>query len=56
MLLGLVDEEGIALCVSTDKSEHHDGMFSRTNFVFDAENNRDVCRAGKYLKPAQRSQ
>jgi hypothetical protein len=26
-----------------DKSEHHDGTFSRTDFIFDAENNRYVC-------------
>lgn len=57
MLGWLVDEKRIAPHVPVwDKSEHHDGTFSRTDFVFDAENNRYVCPAGKYLKPAQRSQ
>lgn len=39
-----------------DKSEHQDGTFSRSEFIFDVENNRYVCPAGKYLKRAQRSQ
>jgi hypothetical protein len=57
MLGWLVDEKGIAPHVPVwDKSEHHDGTFSRTDFTFDAANNRYVCPAGKYLKPAQRSQ
>lgn len=57
MLGWLVDEKGIAPHVPVwDKAEHHDGTFSRTDFVFDVENNRYVCPAGKYLKPAQRSQ
>lgn len=57
MLGWLVDEKKIAPHVPAwDKSEHHDGTFSRTDFIFDRENNRYVCPAGKYLKPAQRSQ
>ena len=57
MLGWLVDEKGIAPHVPVwDKSEHHDGTFSRSDFVFDSENNRYICPAGKYLKSAQRSQ
>lgn len=57
MLGWLVDEKKIAPHVPVwDKSGHHDGTFSRTDFIFDRENNRYVCPAGKYLKPAQRSQ
>jgi len=57
MLGWLVDQKNIAPHVPVwDKSEHHDGTFSRSDFVYDAENNRYVCPAGKYLKPAQRSQ
>lgn len=57
MLGWLVNEKGIAPHVPVwDKSEHHDGTFSRSDFIFDTENNRYVCPAGKYLKPAQRSQ
>lgn len=56
MLAWLVNEKKIAPHVPVwDKSEHHDGTFSRTDFIFDKENNRYVCPAGKYLKPAQRS-
>jgi hypothetical protein len=55
MLGCLVDEKGLPRAV-WDKSEHHDGTFSRTDFVFQAANSRYVCSAGKYLKPAQRSQ
>ncbi|VTU41632.1 Transposase DDE domain protein (plasmid) [Variovorax sp. RA8] len=38
-----------------DKSERNDGTFGRSAFVFDTENNRYVCPAGKELKPAWRS-
>jgi hypothetical protein len=56
MLGWLVDEKRIAPHVPVwDKAEHHDGTFSRTDFVFDAENDRYVCPAGKHLKPPQRS-
>lgn len=54
MLGWLVDEKKIAPHVPVwDKSEHHDGTFSRSDFVFDSENNVYICPAGKYLKPAQ---
>jgi hypothetical protein len=50
-------ENGIAQHVPAwDKSEHHDGTFGRTDFLFDAEHNRHVCPVGKYLTPAWRSQ
>lgn len=55
MLGWLVDEKGIVPHVPVwDKSEHHDGTFGRSEFFFDAENNRYVCPAGKHLKPPQR--
>lgn len=38
-----------------DKSERKDGTFSRSDFRFDAENNRYICPAGKFLKTAWRS-
>jgi IS5 family transposase len=57
MLGWLVDIKGIAPHVPVwDKSEHRDGTFSRSDFIFDTDNNRYVCPAGKYLKSAQRSQ
>jgi hypothetical protein len=41
----LGDEKRIVPYVPVwDKSEHHDGTFSRSDFIFDAENNRYVCR------------
>jgi hypothetical protein len=39
-----------------DKSERDDGTFGRSDFTFDAANNRYICPAGKSLKPAWRSQ
>jgi transposase len=52
MLGWLVDEKGIIPHIPVwDKSEHHDGTFSRSDFIFDAENNRYVCPAGKYFQP-----
>lgn len=57
MLGWLVDEKRIVPHVPVwDKSEHHDGTFSRSDFIFDAENNRYVCPAGKHRKPPQRGQ
>ena len=57
MLGWLVEEKRIAPHVPVwDKSEHHDGTFSRTDFFFDDENNRYVCPAGKCLRPPQRGQ
>ena len=38
-----------------DRSEPGDGTFGRSDFTFDAENNRYICPAGKLLKPAWRS-
>ena len=38
-----------------DKSERSDGTFGRSAFTFDADNNRYVCPAGKFLKLAWRS-
>ena len=37
-----------------DKSERDDGTFGRSDFTFDAEQNRYQCPAGKYLKAAWR--
>jgi hypothetical protein len=57
MLGWLVDEKRIIPHVPVwDKSEHHDGTLGRTDFIFDADNNRYVCPAGKHLKPPQRDQ
>jgi transposase len=57
MLGWLVEQKGIAPHIPVwDKSAHHDGTFERARFLFDEQNNRYVCPAGKYLKPAWRSQ
>jgi transposase len=56
MLGWLVEEKQIAPHIPVwDKSEPDDGTFGRSDFIFDAENNRYTCPAGKYLKPAWRS-
>ncbi len=56
MLDWMVNEKEIAPHVPVfDKSERDDGTFGRSEFTFDAQNNRYVCPAGKYLKPAWRS-
>jgi transposase len=56
MLGWLVEEKNIAPHVPVlDRSERDDGTFGRSSFSFDAENNRYICPAGKYLKPAWRS-
>lgn len=56
MLGWLVEEKQIAPHVPVlDRSERDDGTFGRSSFSFDAENDRYVCPAGKYLKPAWRS-
>jgi hypothetical protein len=56
MLGWLVDEKRIAPHIPVwDKSEHNDGTFGRSAFTFDEDNNRYICPAGKYLKPAWRS-
>jgi transposase len=57
MLGWLVDEKQIEPHVPVwDKSERDDGTFGRSAFTFDAKNNRYTCPAGKFLKPAWRSQ
>jgi transposase len=56
MLGWLVDEKHIEPHVPVfDKSERSDGTFGRSDFTFDAENNRYVCPAGKFLKTAWRT-
>src|SRR2546430_3993490 len=56
MLGWLVDEKQIAPHIPVwDRSEPKDGTFGRSDFTFDAENNRYLCPAGKLLKPAWRS-
>lgn len=56
MLGWLVDEKRIAPHIPVwDKSERNDGTFGRSSFTFDAENNRYVCPAGKFLRTAWRS-
>lgn len=56
MLGWLVEEKQIAPHIPVwDRSEPGDGTFGRSDFTFDAENNRYICPAGKYLKPAWRS-
>jgi hypothetical protein len=44
-----VRPERVALCVVFDKSNRTDGTFSRSDFVFDAEQDRYSCPAGKQL-------
>jgi len=56
MLGWLVDEKGIEPHVPVfQKPERTDGTFGRSDFTYDAENNRYICPAGKYLKTAWRS-
>jgi hypothetical protein len=56
MLGWIVNEKQIAPHIPVwDKSERDDGTFVRADFQFDAEHNRYICPAGKYLKPASRS-
>ena len=56
MIGWLVDERGIEPHVKLmDKSERTDGALSRSDFVFDAENNTYVCPGGKELKKYHRS-
>jgi hypothetical protein len=56
MLGWLVEEKQIAPHIPVwDKSEPGDGTFGRSDFTFDARNNRYICPAGKYLRPAWRS-
>jgi len=55
-LLGwMIDEKGIEPHVPVfDKSERNDGTFGRSDFKFDAAQNRYECPAGKLLKPSWR--
>lgn len=56
MLGWLVEDKHIAPHIPVwDKSEREDGTFGRSAFTFDAEHNRYICPAGKYLKSAWRS-
>lgn len=56
MLGWLVEEKQIAPHIPVwDKSERSDSTFGRSDFTFDAEKNRYICPAGKFLKPAWRS-
>jgi transposase len=56
MLEWLVEQKAIAPHIPVwDKSGHGDGTFERADFDYDAINNRYVCPAGKFLKPAWRS-
>lgn len=55
MLDWLVNDKQIAPHVPVwDKSERTDGTFGRSAFSFDAQKNRYVCPAGKFLKPTWR--
>ena len=55
MLGWLVQDKRIAPHIPVwDKSERNDGTFGRSAFSFDAERNRYVCPAGKFLKPSWR--
>jgi transposase len=55
MLGWLVQDKQIAPHIPVwDKSERDDGTFSRSDFTYDAANNRYVCPAGKFLKPSWR--
>lgn len=56
MLGWLVDEKHIEPHVPVfDKSERTDGTFGRSDFIYDAENNRYLCPAGKFLKTSWRT-
>jgi transposase len=56
MLGWLVDEKDIEPHVPVfDKSERTDGTFGRSDFTYEADNNRYICPAGKSLKIAWRS-
>ena len=55
MLGWIVEEKKLQPHIVLDKSERDDGTFGRSDFIFDAENNRYICPAGKYLRPAWRS-
>ena len=55
MLGWLVQDKQIAPHIPVwDRSERSDGTFSHSDFSFDAEHNRYVCPAGKFLNPSRR--
>ena len=55
MLGWLVRDKQIAPHIPVwDKSEREDGTFGRSDFIFDAAQNRYECPAGKLLKPSWR--
>lgn len=55
-LAGLVKEKKIAPHIPVfDKSKRTDGTFSRSDFSWEAENDRYICPAGKELKQFHRT-
>ena len=55
MLGWLVQDKRIAPHIPVwDKSERNDGTFGRSDFTFDAVQNRYECPAGKFLRPSWR--
>jgi transposase len=55
LLAWMIEEKGIEPHVPVfDKSERNDGTFGRSDFKFDAAQNRYECPAGKLLKPSWR--
>lgn len=56
MLGWLVEEQGIEPHVAIiDKGERNDGIFSRSDFIYDHEKDIYICPAGKELKTRRRS-
>jgi len=56
MLDWLVKDKGIEPHIPVwDKGERQDGTLSRSDFIFDAENNRYTCPAGKHLQTTGRA-
>ena len=54
-LAWLIDEAKITPYIPViDKSERKDGIFSRSDFIFDKENNIYICPNGKVLKTTGR--
>lgn len=55
MLAWLVEEKKIEPHIPVwDKTERDDGTFSRSDFVFDAENDRYTCPGGRHLETTGR--
>jgi hypothetical protein len=56
MLGWLVQDKGIEPHIPVwDKAERQDGTLSRSDFVFDAKNDRYTCPAGKHLQTTGRA-